>query len=320
MSRPLPPPAVLAHVVDAHCHPTDAPALPDPSTLPPPPLTLAAMSTHAADQPRVAALARAHPDRVVPAFGYHPWWAHTISLAPPPAPPAEAHYRALFLPADGAHSEDLEAAFARLLPALPAPTPLATVLADVRAHLTAFPHAMLGEVGLDRAARVPFPATASASATAPRALSPFSTPLAHQLALLEAQLALAAELRRNVSLHSVKAPAQTQALLARMARAHGAAWRALSVDLHSCGLSPEVWRAIEKDHPNAFLSLSTAINGRSPNHTALIRPARRRACSSSRTGPMRAARPRARGTCSASSRTCAGGRSRRRGTTTTTTT
>jgi Tat protein secretion system quality control protein TatD with DNase activity len=132
---------------------------------------------------------------------------------------------------------------------LPPPIPLTDVLADVRSHLTEFPTAMLGEVGIDRAARIPF-AGADASDggsnnNGGRTLSPFSTPFAHQLAVLEAQLALAVELRRNVSLHSVKAPAQTRALFDKMAATHGAGWFAISVDVHSCTLSPEVWRDIE---------------------------------------------------------------------------
>lgn len=218
------------------------------------------MASRAEDQSKVAALVRARPDRVVPGFGYHPWWVHRISLyAPAGTTPDHApHYRALFLPSQPPPSHppgaELETAFARLLPTLPQPIPLADVLADVRARLIEFPTAMLGEVGIDRAARIPFAAGAEVSEGANdddggggghRALSPFSTPFAHQLAILEAQLALAVELRRNVSLHSVKSSAQTCTLFDNMAAKYGAAWFAISVDVHSCTLSPEVWRDIE---------------------------------------------------------------------------
>jgi Tat protein secretion system quality control protein TatD with DNase activity len=249
-----PAPQVLAHLVDVHCHPTDAPSITT-SSIESLPSTLCAMSTQAGDQSKVAALARAHPDRIVPAFGHHPWWAHRISLSAPAGtvPDSAAHYRALFLPESSPPpSTKLEAAFVRLLPTLPPPIPLADVLADVRAHLAEFPSAMLGEVGIDRVARVPFaspgaPDTADDEANGNgngRGLSPFLTPLSHQFAVLEAQLALAVELRRNVSMHSVKAPSQTRALFDRMAEAHGAAWFAISVDVHSCKFSPEAWREI----------------------------------------------------------------------------
>ncbi|KAI0308270.1 hypothetical protein B0F90DRAFT_148312 [Multifurca ochricompacta] len=281
-SRGLPVPEVLVHLVDVHCHPTDAPSIAT-STIESLPCTLCPMSTQQGDQSKVAEFARARPDRVVPGFGYHPWWTHRISLdaSAGTLPDHATHYRNLFLPeplSSSPPNAELEAAFARLLPTLPTPIPLADVIADVRAHLTEFPTAMLGEVGIDRAARIRFTdADASGVGNNGRVLSPFSTPFGHQLAILEAQLALAIELRRNVSLHSVKAPAQTLALFDRMATTHGAAWFAISVDVHSCTLSTEVWREIEKRHPNVFLSLSTAINGCSPNPIALIR-----ACSPTR--------------------------------------
>ncbi|TFY82002.1 hypothetical protein EWM64_g2003, partial [Hericium alpestre] len=123
-----------------------------------------------------------------------------------------------------------------------------------------------------RAARVPFkPLTdATGSDEERRELSPFTTPFAHQLAILEVQLDIAVEMRRNVSVHSVKAAQQTRELLDQMKERHGKEWRRISVDLHSCGLSPQVWAEIEKHQPNAFLSLSTVINARSPNHRLLI--------------------------------------------------
>ena len=110
------------------------------------------------------------------------------------------------------------------------------------------PDRVPGEVGIDRAARIPFAADVgdeSDGGIDGRLLSPFSTPFAHQLSILEAQLALAVELCRNISLHSVKAPAQTRELFDRMAAVHGAAWFAISVDVHSCTLSPEMWWGIE---------------------------------------------------------------------------
>lgn len=113
---------------------------------------------------------------------------------------------------------------------------------------------MLGEVGLDRACRVPFvhPADPPYSAHAesqresegPRELSPFTIPLEHQLRVLEAQLSVAVELGRNVSLHSVKCQQATREVLERMLAKHGAAWLKISVDLHSCGLSAQTWKEI----------------------------------------------------------------------------
>ncbi|TRM66273.1 hypothetical protein BD626DRAFT_487260 [Schizophyllum amplum] len=419
---PLPVGDVLTHIVDVHCHPTDSP-IPD-ELLKEPGHKMCAMATRRGDQARVAALARAYPKRVIPAFGYHPWFAHHIWVPPdtdaatlgeeiaakatkedaakaeaaakksedavedtmdvdtsapstsdPPAStlasPAlaststsptpfpidkSAHYRSLFRPT--AAQEDI---FATLLPRLPDPTPLNTILTELCDNLRAFPGCMLGEVGLDRAFRVPMGGkyamgedngeegkdeatkteedkrelankAVTKTSEAPkemngkdgvmgkepdpaRTLSPFTVPIEHQRAVLEAQVALAIALRTpakaeipesskpaastdgsetpdhedsldnaksvagpalkdlkftspppaiiGISLHSVKAPQHTLEFLNAMRDRYGDRWRALSVDLHSCGLSPEMWRTVETGHPNAFLSVSTGINLRS---------------------------------------------------------
>jgi Tat protein secretion system quality control protein TatD with DNase activity len=125
---------------------------------------------------------------------------------------------------------------------LPKPKPLDDVLALVKSNLLAHPGAMLGEVGLDRSFRIayqPYPAPP------PRKLSPFSTPISHQLAILEAQFGLAIELKRNISLHSVGAQQTTIDLLQRMKEQHGQTWRDISIDIHSCGISLEGWKSLE---------------------------------------------------------------------------
>jgi Tat protein secretion system quality control protein TatD with DNase activity len=170
-------------------------------------------------------------------LGFHPWFTHLISLAPADSmPPLEEHYRQLFDPTTTAQEE----AFNALLPHLPPPTPLSSILNNVRKHLIDFPSAMVGEVGVDRSARVAHSYTAN-----PRVLSPFTIPTDHQLAILEAQLDLAVELERNVSLHSVKAQQVTVDMLSRLKTKHGHRWLGISVDMHSCGLSPETWKRIE---------------------------------------------------------------------------
>ncbi|RDB29053.1 Cut9-interacting protein scn1 [Hypsizygus marmoreus] len=229
-------------------------------------ITICAMSTMPEDQPLVCDLARAHPTKVVPCFGYHPWFTYRISIHPSTS--KDDHYRSLFLPTssqdqcqDPAHIS----AYQRLLPLLPDPIGLDYILSELRRNLEAFPEAMLGEVGLDRAFRVPFDYYAER-----RELTPFTVPFDHQLAILEAQLELAVELGRNVSIHSVKSQLATAELLAKMQIKHQENWSRISLDLHSCGLSPESWRDIERKYKNVFLSLSTVINSRSPNHRALI--------------------------------------------------
>ena len=112
----------------------------------------------------------------------------------------------------------------------------------VRSNLVEHPTAMLGEVGLDRSFRISYQSIPSPP---PRRLSSFITPIQHQLAILEAQIGLAVELKRHISMHSVAAQQITIDLLSRMKERHEAAWRAISIDLHSCGLSLESWKTLE---------------------------------------------------------------------------
>jgi len=167
--------------------------------------------------------------------GYHPWFSHHISLRDPPLSKGE-HYRALLKPGD-AHEDSFQA----VLEHLPEPTSLTSILSTLKQNLTTFSNAMIGEIGLDRAFRVPVNYY-----TTPRHLTRFTIPLEHQLAVLEAQLDLAVEMKRNVSIHSVKSQQATIQLLDSQREKYGAEkWNTISVDMHSCGLSVESWRDLE---------------------------------------------------------------------------
>lgn len=306
----FPPPSVLAHVIDVHCHPTDT-DIPDgfPDDLQ---ITICAMSNRTRDQPLVRDIATRCPDKVIPAFGkcarisvgihkpgkspdsdvlmdtrcigYHPWWSHQIALTKPVS--KRKHYESLLL-RPSPSEEDL-AVFEKVLENQPEPRLLDDILSEVRKNLLDFPNALLGEVGLDRALRVPHDFDAT-----PRILSPFTVPLDHQLKILEAQLELAVELKRNVSIHSVKAHDATLKLFERMAKKFGNEFWDVSVDMHSCGFSGQMWKEIEvrfrgklvqpfclralastrhhqKKYCNVFISPSAIYNTRSESHKKLI--------------------------------------------------
>jgi len=167
-------------------------------------------------------------------LGYHPWFTHWIALLPVSS--KEVHYRQLFQ----ISTKDESDAFEKLLPTLPDPITLDAVLLDLRHNLESFPLAMLGEVGLDRSFRVPLDYFAS-----PRELTPFTIPMEHQLAILEAQLTVAVEFGRNVSFHSVKSPTDTMQLFKRMSKTYAEKWENINIDMHSCGFSSQSWEDME---------------------------------------------------------------------------
>ncbi|KAJ7195551.1 TatD DNase family Scn1 [Mycena haematopus] len=265
------PPGVLRHVVDAHCHPTEANSI-SPESMERLDISVCAMSTYHGDQSMVRDLALQNPTKVIPCFGYHPWFSHLISLHPVAS--KSEHYRCLFL-GDSKPSAEDTSIFEELLSLLPDPITLEKVILGLRHNFELFSSttAMLGEVGLDKAYRVAFDYHAS-----PRRLTPFTIPLDHQLSILEAQIDLAVELRRNVSLHSVKCPQITVDLLHKLKQKHGRQLDNIRIDLHSCSINPQVLidlqalsaHPCQKKHDNIFMSLSTTINGRSKKLNALI--------------------------------------------------
>lgn len=110
-------------------------------------------------------------------------------------------------------------------------------------------YSSLGEVGLDRAFRVPWPPTIY-----PKRRSPLATPLHHQLQVVEAQIDIAIRLRRNISFHSVRASQDTVDLLNRLKTRSD--WEAINVCLHSFGGSPQTATQILKCEQLALLLVS----------------------------------------------------------------
>lgn len=227
--------------VDAHCHPTDTMGrVPSIATMRARALTV--MATRSQDQHLVSRVAAEYPaptpggasslsqeDQpcvVIPSFGWHPWFSHQLydDTAPQPtyapesasesdsASAKRAHYAAVLTPAP-------DDAF---VASLPVPTPLSSVIASTRDLLAAHPLALVGEAGLDKAFRLPCaweeddsssaPDTKATSADASptpggrqgRRLSPYRVRPGHQQAVLAAQLRLAGDVGRPVSLHGVQ--------------------------------------------------------------------------------------------------------------------
>ena len=212
-------------VFDAHCHPTDIMAsikgIADMDAR-----VLTVMASRSQDQDLVAHSARNYPitgnydldnkssKHVVPAFGWHPWFTHQIydDQDSQIEPSNKEHYQAVLAP-----TPDDE----QFIQSLPTPIPLSQYINTTEQRLRQFPLALVGEVGLDRAFRLPYgeflgmgdvalaKTDGSKEEYTPgsregRPLSPHRVSLEHQKTILRAQFELAGKLRRAVSVHSVQ--------------------------------------------------------------------------------------------------------------------
>jgi Tat protein secretion system quality control protein TatD with DNase activity len=168
--------------------------------------------------------------------GYHPWFSHWIKLE---KVSKEQHYRKVLTRAAN-DPEEGDEEFQTLLATLPEPLLMDDLIDALRDDLVSFPNALLGEVGLDRSMKVPLRSDPNG-----RHLSRFKVSIAHQLQVLEKQVALAVELQRSISLHSVNCQAITIEFIDRMKDYHKQGWQDINLDLHSCGFSAETWTTIE---------------------------------------------------------------------------
>ncbi|ORY98966.1 TatD family [Syncephalastrum racemosum] len=207
---------------DAHCHPHDEKDKLD-MILKLKTGRLNTMGVRQDDWDVVASLA-SRSEKCQPCFGIHPWFTHS----------------------------DLET----MLPQLKPPTPFETWYNDLRKRLETHPTALVGEVGLDRAARLLPGGQIEWHGVKPTTVQ---CRVEHQLAVFEAQLALARELNRAVSIHCVQGQGHLLQLLQKKPDAPGV----IRICLHSFGGSPAtIPQFINLKYYKVYVSFSTAINAR----------------------------------------------------------
>ena len=223
--------------IDTHCHPTDMmssiASLPTMRTR-----VLIIMATRSEDQDLVEQVGVQHSfsdraalatpavggstvtDKIVPAFGWHPWFVHHLyddtgngtstydaasaSTEEGKREQKEKHYSAVLT-----HKPD-----AAFIASLPDPKSLSSYLAETRNRLAGNPLALIGEVGIDTMCRLPVAWTEAdhlrhnqeltPGGREGRALTKHNVEKSHQVRILTAQLRLAGELGRAVSIHGVQ--------------------------------------------------------------------------------------------------------------------
>lgn len=175
-----PPPAT--HLLsDAHCHPqldtSHHSSIPNLKAS-----RLAIMGVQFTDWDQVESAHSQAPHKTIPAFGIHPWWSHLHASQP------NQHLSDVL---EAKSEEQIKEAVEKLQAQATTLLPVEQWRPELLARLHKYPTAIVGEIGLDRAAVVP----------GTKASSAFS----HQMDLFKQQLHIAAELGRPVSIHCVRA-------------------------------------------------------------------------------------------------------------------
>jgi Tat protein secretion system quality control protein TatD with DNase activity len=191
-------------------------------------------------------------------IGVHPWYAHLVrGPARSQNEEPEQHYQRVLTSKDGEEKRDLIQHL---------PTPSSEWFRTLRANLEKYPHALVGEIGFDRAARL-----LPAGAEHWHGVRPTEVRCSpdHQLEIVSSQLDLAREFNRSVSMHCVQAHGIVLDLLIRKANQ----WRKkdlktpFRICLHSYGGSPGILPSLFdiKRPMKVYMSFSVAINGRLGN-------------------------------------------------------
>ena len=151
--------------------------------------------------------------KIIPSFGWHPWFAHHLyddthsALKQPLIDNAkEEHYRSVLRPRSGDDWKSID---------MIDPLPLSVFISHTREKLKKYPSALVGEIGLDKAFRLPYAWTPKQWEKRDTSLTPggregrrltrYKICINHQRLILSAQLKLAGEMQRPVSIHGVRA-------------------------------------------------------------------------------------------------------------------
>ncbi|KAI8082777.1 TatD family [Halteromyces radiatus] len=191
--------------------------------------------------------------KAVPCFGIHPWYTYRLETEDKKR--TDDHYQSILEGPDDTEKQEL-------ISHLPPPTPFEEWYHQLKQHLLRHPTALLGEVGLDRAARL-----LPKGAIEWHGVKPTNVicHIDHQYAILQQQIQLAVDLDRAVSIHCVQSQGHLLKLLQWTGRyiKQGSKSTELRVCLHSFGgKAASLNQFLKLPHIVVYVSFSIAINAR----------------------------------------------------------
>ncbi|KAI8993210.1 hypothetical protein BDB01DRAFT_716286 [Pilobolus umbonatus] len=188
--------SLLGDLCDAHCHPHDdiqqLHLIPQLKTG-----HITIMGVRLDDWDRVSTVTKEcnkmYDKKCIPCFGIHPWFSHQLSVNKNTTDNKDTHYFSILKGPE----EEIQGLIVDLQP----PIAYSIWYNDLRARLMEHPEALVGEVGVDRAARL-----LPGGGVEWHGVKPTNVQCAveHQMAVLDIQLNLARELKRAASIHCVQ--------------------------------------------------------------------------------------------------------------------
>ncbi|KAI7907612.1 uncharacterized protein BX663DRAFT_491449 [Cokeromyces recurvatus] len=199
--------------------------------------------------------------RCIPCFGIHPWFSHFVMTQDESKKsPKEYYYSILKSP----NKEELD----EMVNSLTEPFQYDVWYNSLRQRLLDYPYALVGEVGIDRSARL---LPGGALDWHGRKPTQVQTSIEHQLAIFDIQSQLARELNRGISVHCVQGQGhlfeflkkQSSQFSTRQLKKLKRTPNTLRMCLHSFGGAPAtITQFLELKGFEIYVSFSVCINAR----------------------------------------------------------
>lgn len=256
--------SLFKDVCDAHCHAhDDIENLRDISQLKTGHITL--MGVRQDDWDTVSKVAKdcneKESNKCIPSFGIHPWFSHFLMM--PEENDIQQHYQRILTSKDTLELQDM----LKALNQLPTFT-FDTWYNNLRQHLLDHPNALVGEVGVDRAAKLLPGGSNKWHGVKPTSVQ---CSIEHQISIFDIQCKLARELNRGISVHCVQGQghlfnylkAQSNQFSTRKLKLLKEIPNTLRMCLHSYGGAPgSIKQFLELKGFCVYVSFSVGINAR----------------------------------------------------------